>query len=214
MVFNTRLAQANLVVETDFDAKLQSLNKKINSNKTKHLLVENEIKKLNNFDAAYFRGKNYFDNDGTQNYLVFQPVHKYFELNSGKVSLWVSKGLFNEKIASVFVSALPQIDNLPKILYNNDRIKLKLSKNRLKQDKATYKHGPIVNIYIVHELISSAINIGITLHNCLFGAVKLTKNADIDKYKYSGCGIGFDSRESFTHPSGGYGRNVIILGTN
>ena len=126
MVFNTRLAQANLVVETDFDAKLQSLNKKINSNKTKHLLVENEIKKLNNFDAAYFRGKNYFDNDGTQNYLVFQPVHKYFELNSGKVSLWVSKGLFNEKIASVFVSALPQIDNLLKILYNNDRIKLTL----------------------------------------------------------------------------------------
>ena len=114
MVFNTRLAQANLVAETVFDAKLQSLNKKINSNKTKHLLVENEIKKLNNFDAAYFRGKNYFDNDGTQNYLVFQPVHKYFELNSGKVSLWVSKGLFNEKIASDFVSALPQIDNLPK----------------------------------------------------------------------------------------------------
>ena len=43
--FNARLAQANLVTKTDFDAKLQSLNKKINSNKTKHLLVENEIKK-------------------------------------------------------------------------------------------------------------------------------------------------------------------------
>ena len=50
--------------------------------------------------------------------------------------------------------------------------------------------------------------------NCLFGVVKLTKNADIDKYKYSGYGIGFDLRGSFTHLSGGYGRNVIIFGAD
>ena len=97
-VFTARLSRANLVTKTDFDAKLQSLNKKINSNKTKHLLVENEIKKLNNFDAAYFRGKNYFDDDGTQNHLVFQPVYKYFEINSGKITSWESKGLSNGKI--------------------------------------------------------------------------------------------------------------------
>ena len=42
--FAGRLVQANLVTKTDFDAKLTSLNKKINSNKTKHLLVENELK--------------------------------------------------------------------------------------------------------------------------------------------------------------------------
>ena len=36
-----------------------------------------------------------------------------------------------------------------------------------------------------------------TLKNCLFGTVTLTENADIDKYKYSGCGIGFDRRSSF-----------------
>ena len=54
----------------------------------------------------------------------------------------------------------------------------------------------------------------VTLENCLFGAVKLTKNVDIDKYKYSGYGIGFDSRGSFSHPSGGYGKNVIIFGAD
>ena len=43
-VFTARLAQANLVTKTDFHTKLISLNKKINSNKTKHLLVENEFK--------------------------------------------------------------------------------------------------------------------------------------------------------------------------
>ena len=90
-VFNARLAQTNLVTKTNFDAKLQSLNKKIDTNKTKHLLVENEIKNLNNFDVAYFRGKNYFDDDSTQNCLVFQPVYKSFEAVGGnEVSSWVS----------------------------------------------------------------------------------------------------------------------------
>ena len=51
-----------------------------------------------------------------------------------------------------------------------------------------------------------------TLVNCLFGAVSLTKNADIDKYKYSRYGIEFDRRASFSLPSGGNGQNVIIFG--
>ena len=45
--------------------------KKINSNKTKHLRVENELKKLQTFHSIYFKGKNYFEEDGSQNYLVF-----------------------------------------------------------------------------------------------------------------------------------------------
>ena len=72
-VFNARLAQANVITKTDFDAKLSGSNKKVTSNKTKHLLVENELKKLEKFDAAYFRGNNCFEEDGTQNNLIFQP---------------------------------------------------------------------------------------------------------------------------------------------
>ena len=45
-VFNTRLAQANVITKTDFDAKLSGINKKFTTNKTKHLLVENELKKI------------------------------------------------------------------------------------------------------------------------------------------------------------------------
>ena len=45
-VFNARLAQANLITKTDFDAKLSSLNRNITANKSKHLLVENELKTL------------------------------------------------------------------------------------------------------------------------------------------------------------------------
>ena len=70
-----------------------------------------------------------------------------------------------------------------------------------------------MNVYIVYE-ISKTINISDypTLENCLFGAVKLTKNADIDKYGYSGCGIGFDRHGSFACPDTGLGKNVIIFG--
>ena len=53
-----------------------------------------------------------------------------------------------------------------------------------------------------------------TLKNCSFGAVTLTKNADIDKYGYSGYRIGFDRRGSFSFPSGGYGQNVLIHGVD
>ena len=73
----------------------------------------------------------------------------------------------------------------------------------------------MVNIYIVYELRASSSHIDDpTLKNCLFGAVTLTKNADIDKYKYSGYGIGFDRKGSFSFPGGGFGQNVIIFGAD
>ena len=98
--FKARLAQANLVTKTDFDIKLLDISKRIISNKTKHFLVENELKKLKTFDLSYFRGKSHFEEDGTQNYLVFQPIYKYFKtINSiDNISEWKSKGLYNESI--------------------------------------------------------------------------------------------------------------------
>ena len=78
--FAARLKQADLVIKTDFDNKLSYLNRKIVSNKTKDLLIENELKKLKTFDSSYFIGKSYFDEDGTQNYLVFQPIARYIKI--------------------------------------------------------------------------------------------------------------------------------------
>ena len=51
-----------------------------------------------------------------------------------------------------------------------------------------------------------------TFENYLFPALKLTENTDIDKYKYSGYGIWFDSRRTFLFPSGKFAKNVIIFG--
>ena len=103
-VFNAKLAQANVITKTDFDAKLSGLKKKITSNKTKHLFVENELKKIEKFDAAYFRSKNHFEEDGTQNYLVFQQMYKYFEKAGDKITSWKSKRLSDEKVISTTTS--------------------------------------------------------------------------------------------------------------
>ena len=89
------------MTKTDFDAKLSSLNKKVTSNKTKHLLVENQLKKLETFDSIHFRGKSHFEDDGTQNYLVFQRVRRHFKTvsaNDSNILSWQSKGLSYKSI--------------------------------------------------------------------------------------------------------------------
>ena len=211
-VFNARLAQANLITKTDFDAKLSILDRKITKNKSKHLLVENEFKNLKTFDSSYFIGKSHFEEDGTQKYLVFQPLNKYFKLitNTSSILLWQSKGLSTENIDPSDTSLSPSIN------YVGNKIRIKFTGSCLKQsNKLTYTHGKIANIYIVYELGASSSNINDpTLKNCLFGAVTLTKNADIDKYGYSGYGIGFDRRGSFSFPGGGSGQNVLIFGVD
>ena len=72
-VFNARLAEANLITKTDFDAKQLSLNRKVISDK--FFFVENELKRLKTFDSSYVIGKSHFEEDGTQNYLVFQSMY-------------------------------------------------------------------------------------------------------------------------------------------
>ena len=84
-----------------------------------------------------------------------------------------------------------------------------------KTTKISYTHRKVVNIYIFYELGAPSSNVNDpTLKYCLFGTVVLTKNADIDKYGYSGYGIGFDSRGSFSFPGGGFGQNVLIFGVD
>ena len=69
--------------------------------------------------------------------------------------------------------------------YVDDKIRLEFNGSCLKQTQIQYTHRTIVNIYIFDELGASDSNDSDpTLKNCLFGTVTLTKNADIDKYKY------------------------------
>ena len=187
---------------------------KITQNKSKHLLVENELNKLKTFDSSYFIGKSHFGEDGTQNYLVFQPMYRYFKMitNTNYISSWKSKGLSAKSIKPPITS-----DNslTPALNYYGTKTRVKFTGSCLKQSKMSYNHGKVVNIYIVYELGTSSSHINDpTLKNCLSGAVTLTKNADIDKYGYSGYDTGFDRSGSFSFPGGGYGQNVLIFGVD
>ena len=175
------------------------------------MLVKNKLKKLKKIDSSYFRGKSYFEDDCTQNYLVFQPMHKYFKNigNTDNISEWKSRGLYNEVIKP------PDNALAPELIYSGKRVYVKFNGSCLKQDKIRFNHGKILNIYIVCALKSTLNNDqDIILEKCLFGAVKLTKNTDISKYKYFGYGIGLDGKGAFSHPSGGFGNNAIIFGVD
>ena len=144
-------------------------------------------------------------------------MRKYFKsytiINAiDRVLSWQSKGISNESIKPPTTSN----NSLnPKLSYYGTKIRVQFTRSCLKQPKFTFNHKKVVNIYIVYELEASSSHINDpTLKNCLFGAVTLTKNVDIEKYRYSGYGIGFDRRSSFSFPSGGFGQNVIIFGAD
>ena len=156
-VFNARLKQVDLLTNTDFDDKLRTLNQKINSDKTNHLLVENKFEKLKTFSSIYFRGKCHFEEDGTQNYLVFQSKERFFKwivgvCNGSYIYYYQSKGLSEEKITSI---KTPNHSISPAMNYYVTRTKEEFYGRCLKQDKIMYTHGEIVNIYTVYEIVSS-----------------------------------------------------------
>ena len=131
---------------------------------------------------------------------------------SNSVLSWTCKGLSYESIKP------PTVPNLtPELYYCGSKTIVSFPGPCLKQNKVTFNHGKIVNIYIVYRLIKLSNpykNNNLTVKNALFGAVTLTKNADIDKYKYSGYGIAFDKKSSFSLPNGENGQNVIIFGVD
>ena len=53
----------------------------------------------------YFCGESHFENGGTQNYLVFQPTHRYFKRVTNNHTLsWISKGFSDESIKPLSTS--------------------------------------------------------------------------------------------------------------
>ena len=138
-------------------------------------------------------------------------MYRYFKLNSNTLYIlsWQSKGLSSESIRSPTTS-----DNslTPALNYYGTKTRVRFTGSCIKQPKISYTHGKAVIIYAVSELGASSSHINDpTLKICLFGVVTLTKNADIDKHRYSGYGIGFDRRSSFSFPGTEFGQNVLIF---
>ena len=199
-VFSARLARANLVTKTDFDGQLKKVSDRVTSNKAKHLLTENELKKLKTFDLSYFLGKNYFDgNDGAQNTLVFQTMKKYFELpNQDQIDEWKSKELSNQYLHVVSTLGNVVLSKPIKPMH----VIFKRKGALVQSENDIIAGRPIVNIYIVYKTSPKTINSDFIFRDCLFGAIKITNTttSDTDKWQYSGDDVAFDSTSVFTHP--------------
>ena len=95
-------------------------------------------------------GKSRFEEHGTQSYLIFQPIVRYFKgntiTNTDYVSSWKSKGLSAETIKppTAFDNSLT-----PKLDYYDFKVRVKFTGSCLRQPKFTHTHKTIVNIYIV-----------------------------------------------------------------
>ena len=125
---------------------------------------------------------------------------------------WESKWLLNEKIKPP-ITANNSLS--PKLSWmNNSKVTVEFKRSCLKQDKVTFTPRNVVNLSTVYELDawSKELNIDFTLKDCLFGAIKLSKNADPDKYSYSGYGIEFDPCSLFSLQNFDWVKNTIILG--
>ena len=204
------------MTKTNFDNAVSSLDSKIAKNKAKNESIENELKNLKTFNFGYFIVKGHFEEDDrAQNYLVFQPIRRYFKIiiNTKFISSWKSTGLSDKTIRPYATS-----DNslTPLIDYYGIKVRVKFNKGCLQQsNNLTYDYGSRVDIYIVYDLVASSFNDSDpTIKICLFGAVTFTKNADIEKYEYSGYGIGFDRRTSFPFLGGRFGQNILIFGAD
>ena len=106
----------------------------------------------------------------------------------------------DETINSISAS---NYSNTLELSYYGCTIRVKFNWSGLKQDNTTYSHGKIVNIYLIYE-ISKNFNIRSypKLENCSFGTVSSTKNVDIGEYNYSGYGIGFNRKGTFSFGNG------------
>ena len=126
---------------------------------------------------GYFIGNSHFDEDGAQNYLAFQSLLENFTLNSKWITKWKSKGLSNETFEVVSTS-----DNTltSSINYYLDKVRLKITGSLFQQKTIIHSHKKVANLYVVYEITNFyGTNNYPALANALFGAVKLTKNAEI-----------------------------------
>ena len=96
------------------------------------------MKKLEAFDSRYFLGKSHFEDNGTQDYLVFQTVYRDFKTvsaNDSNILPWKSKRLsdeYNKPSTTSNKMLNPLVD------YVGTKIRVKFNGDCLKEEKITF----------------------------------------------------------------------------
>ena len=124
---NTRVAE--------IDTKVSSLDGKIDKNKTKNESIKNElIGSIKNILSILWGNIAFDGEDGSQAYLIFQPLHRYVKViaNTKWISEWKSKGLSDESIKP---PAISDKSLAPLIDYYSYNIKVKFNGSLLRRLK-------------------------------------------------------------------------------
>ena len=223
-----------MITKTDFAAKLKDISDRVTNNKSKDLLLDNELKNLKTLVDSTAKTK--FDEVQRENsfnrgfffytvrsYLVYDCKMGSFNFSSGKISEWKSTGIFIYSNDSSMRGIENTKTKLPE-LKNDGRMHVYLQGNHFQQNEAIIpNNNNVMDIYFVYKLdpISSTRNIDYTIQNALFGAMKITKNTDYSKNDYTGYGLCFDEGGEFSHTvrQGNFNRttsaeNVIIFGVD
>ena len=217
----------SLITKTDFDTKLKNISDRVTNNKSKDILLNNELKKLKtrvdssekiklndlqkeiSFNTGFF----YYLQ---QSYLDYECKIDSFIFDNKKILKWSSTGIFNYSDYYSMNAIKDTKKELPR-LKNNDETYVYLQGSHFQQRNIIITdNSNVINIYIVYKLdpISSTRDTTFTIQNVLFGAMEITKNADTSKYKYKGYGICFDEGGSFSTGNINNGRNVLIFGVD
>ena len=201
----------SLITKTDFDAKLKNISDRVTNNKSKDLLLDNELKKLQTLVGSSAKIK--FDevqkenslNRGffyylQQSYLVYDCKMCSFQFTAGKISTWKSTGIFNY-LGNSNINAVRDSKSVLPELKNDGRMYFSLSGNHFQQNKVIISNNNnVINIYCVYKIdsIASVRDDTFTVQNALFGAMEITKYPDTSKYNYKGYGICFDEGGTFS----------------
>ena len=137
---------SNLIKYSDVMTKLATL-----ATKAQLKAEKDKIVKLQTFDLSYSVVKGHFEDDGTQNCFVHQPVYRCFKKigNNKRISAWKPKGLSDESIKP---HATSNNSYSPTLHYINTKIRVKFDGSCIKQDKLAFNYKTVVNIYIVYEI--------------------------------------------------------------
>ena len=187
------------------------------------LKQKEDIVDKNQRELSFNRGFFYYFQE---NYLVYECKVNSFVFNGKKIN-WKSTGIFSYSDDYYYVmnGIEDAKTNLP-LLKIDKEVYVLLQGNYFQQNNNIIipnNNKNVVNIYVVYKLdpISSTRNTDYTIQNALFGAMKITKNADYSKKNYTGYGLCFEEGGEFGHTvkQGNFNRstnarNVIIFGVD
>ena len=222
-----------MITKTDFDTKLKSVSDRVTNNKSKDILLDNELKKLktrvdssekiklNDVQKEISFAKGFISYTQNSN-LVYECKVSSMKPSFYGILEWKPKDIYNNSNKNVLNSVQNTKSVAPDIKNINGHLYVSFNGNYFEQDPITIPNN-VINIYVVYKLdpISSTRNTEYTIQNALFGTTNITENTGSSKNNYKRHGLCFDEGGEFGHTvkQGNFNRttnakNVIVFGVD